>query len=153
MDPYFNLFNIERRQDGYVLSGKLRPGSYPIPGNVSSQFITGLMFALPLLDDDSEITVESPLESKPYIDLTLHVLKTFGINIISALDGYYIPGKQKYRPCVYTVEGDESAAAFWRVANALGSDITCKGLNPDSLQGDRVICDIIKNDARDIDVR
>jgi len=153
MDPYFNLFDIKRQENGYILSGKLQPGRYKLPGNVSSQFITGLMFALPLLNGDSEIIIHSSLESGSYVNLTLQVLDAFGIIVNPIPDGYYIPGNQKFISCTYTVEGDESAAAFWRVADALGSDIICKGLNPNSLQGDRIMHDIIKNQTRTIDVR
>jgi len=153
MEPYLRLFDVESNKDGFTLRGKLNPGFYYMPGNVSSQFITGLLFALPLLSGDSEIILTSPLESGPYVDLTLQVLGAFGIQIDSKKDSWTVPGNQIYHPCRYIVEGDESAAAFWRVANALGSVVTCKGLNPGSIQGDRVIENIIRDDIRTIDVR
>ena len=153
LTPYLNLFAAEQTENGFTLRGRLKPGLFPISGNVSSQFITGLMFALPLLDGDSEIKLTSPPESKPYIDLTLTVLQAFGIHMNVRPDGWTIPGQQTYSPCRYTVEGDESAAAFWRVADALGSDVSCLGLNPFSMQGDRVLPDIIRETVRIIDVR
>ena len=153
LEPYFKLFAAEQAENGFTLRGKLKPGLFPMSGDISSQFITGLMFALPLLDGDSEIRLTSPPESKPYIDLTLAVLAAFGIRIEAVPDGWVIPGKQIYAPCRYTVEGDESAAAFWRVAKTLGSDVSCLGLNPKSFQGDRVLVDIIREEARIIDVR
>ena len=153
LEPYLKLFGAERTETGFILRGKLKPGRFSLPGNVSSQFITGLLFALPLLDGESRIVLTSALESKPYVDLTLQVLNAYGIRIDSAADGWAVPGGQTYRPCRYAVEGDESAAAFWRVANALGSDVICGGLNPHSIQGDRVIENIIREDARVIDAR
>ena len=153
MEPYFNFFDAERLDNGYRLRGKLQPGRYPLKGNVSSQFVTGLMFALPMLGGNSEIILTSPLESKPYADMTVQVLSAFGIDIKEVSGGYFIPGNQKYRPCHYTVEGDQSAAAFWRVANALGAEIDCKGLNPRTVQGDSVMESIIQNHERVIDVR
>ncbi|MCL2004001.1 MAG: 3-phosphoshikimate 1-carboxyvinyltransferase [Oscillospiraceae bacterium] len=153
MEPYARFFDMRRSEDGFAVRGKLKPGRFPLPGNVSSQFVTGLLFALPLLDGESEITLTSPLESKPYVDLTLQALTAFGVRIDAAPDGWAVPGRQAYRPCRYTVEGDESAAAFWRVANALGSEVTCAGLNPNSIQGDRVMTDIIRDGVRVIDVR
>ena len=153
MEPYLKLFDARRFDTGFTLRGKLAPGRFSLPGNVSSQFITGLMFALPLLKGGSEIVLTTALESAPYVDLTLQVLKDFGIRIEPSADGWAIPGNQAYRPCRYIVEGDESAAAFWRVANALGSDIILSGLNHGSIQGDRVMADIIRDDTRVIDVR
>jgi len=153
MDAYFGFWDAERRGDGYRLNGRLKPGRYALPGDVSSQFITGLLFALPLLDGESEIVLLSPLESKPYVDLTRQVLKAFGVSVRSEPEGYRIPGGQTYIPCRYTVEGDQSAAAFWRLANALGSEVTCEGLNPQSVQGDRVMEDFARGQARVFDVR
>ncbi|MDR0292823.1 MAG: 3-phosphoshikimate 1-carboxyvinyltransferase [Oscillospiraceae bacterium] len=158
MGPYFELFtqkgvSVERSENGFTLRGALQPGCYSLPGNVSSQFVTGLLFALPLLNGESTIVLTSPLESASYAALTLQVLSAFGIQIEPVPDGWCIPGGQAYRPCDYTVEGDESAAAFWRVANALGSAITYKGLNPHSIQGDCAMRAIIDGDIRVIDVR
>ncbi len=129
------------------MSGKLSAGEYQIEGDVSSQYITGLLFALPLCEEDSVIKLTSPLQSKPYADMTISTLKQFGIKITeSTLDGlpiYLIKGGQKYTSCDTVVEGDYSQAAFFYVANAIGSDITINNLNENSVQGDKAICDII----------
>lgn len=129
----------------FTVSGNLLPGKYHIEGNVSSQFITGLLFALPLLDGDSEIILTSHLESKPYVDITVDCLKNSGITITETNCGYFIKGNQKYSPIDYTVEGDYSQAAFFYVANALGSSVVLQNLNPQSVQGDKKIISIIHN--------
>ena len=128
----------------FSISGKLKSGVYNIPGNISSQFITGLLFALPILDGDSRIVITSEFESKPYVDITVDCLLKFGIKISKTDDGYFIKGNQEYKPCDdFYVEGDYSQAAFFYVANYLGSDIIIDGLNPDSKQGDKKIVEII----------
>ena len=127
----------------YAVTGKLRGGKYEIEGNVSSQFVTGLLFALPLLDEDSEIFLLSHLESRPYVDITLDILRRFGISAEETESGFRIRGGQSYLPHDENVEGDYSQAAFFFVANALGSDVKIGNLAPDSVQGDRKITDII----------
>lgn len=127
----------------FTISGQLTSGVYKIEGNVSSQFITGLFFALPLLDGDSEIVLTSHLESRPYVDITIDVLKKFGITVDETEKGFYIKGNQTYRSYNGVVEGDYSQAAFFYVANALGSSINLGNLNPDSVQGDKKILEII----------
>lgn len=127
----------------FSISGKLRPGTYEIEGDVSSQFITGLLFALPLLQGDSIINLTSKLESRPYVDITIDCLKKFGIEIEEHDYSYVIKGNQKYKPCDMTVEGDFSQAAFFFVSNALGSNINLQNLNKNSVQGDKKILDII----------
>lgn len=127
----------------YVTSGKLRAGKYRISGDISSQFITGLLFALPLLDGNSEIILTSPLQSKPYADITVNCLKSFGIETLSFDDSYSIKGNQKYRACSFDVEGDYSQAAFFIVANKLGSSISVEGINANSVQGDKEITNIV----------
>jgi len=127
-------------------SGKLRGGEFNLPGNVTSQFISGLLFALPLLDCDSRINVAGRLESEPYIDMTLDALRVFGIKVESE-DGYYVVrGGQKYRsPGTVHVEGDWSNAAFWLCAGAIGKGgMTCTGLNFSSKQGDMAILNLLK---------
>ena len=127
------------------VNGELTHGTYRIPGNISSQFITGLLFALPLVDGDSEIIVEGKFESKPYVDLTVDVLKRFGVNIEEKGDRYLVPGNQSYQGGSYFVEGDFSQVAFFAVAGMIGKEpVVCKGLNRESLQGDRAIIDIIR---------
>lgn len=134
-----------------TISGRLTAGEYLLEGDVSSQFITGLMFALPLCGEDSVIKLTSPLQSKPYADMTIAALKNFGINIyetkLGGLPMYLIKGGQKYSPCRVSVEGDYSQAAFFFTANALGSEIRVKNLIPDSVQGDKAIVDIIEKSS------
>ncbi len=126
-----------------TVEGSLKAGSYQVKGNVSSQFITGLLFLLPLLNEDSRIIVTTDLESRGYVDLTLDVQEKFGIEIENKdYREFLIKGRQKYQSCRYRVEGDYSQAAFWLAAGALGGRIDLLDLNPDSLQGDRVILDI-----------
>ena len=132
------------------VKGSLTPGEYTIPGNITSQYITGLLFALPLLDGDSCIIVPTRLESAGYIDLTLQVLREFGVEIEKKHATkkkpimFLIPGNQKYLyPESFRVEGDWSNTAFWFAANALGSRIICHGIDSHSPQGDKAILDII----------
>ena len=117
----------------------LDPGEYCLPGNVSSQFITGLLFVLPLLDGDSDLVLTSPLESRGYVDLTLDVLRTFGIRVEERADAFHVPGNQHYESRDFTVEADWSQAAFWYAANFLGGQVDIQGLNMESKQGDKVI--------------
>ena len=127
----------------FSVSGKLKSGKFSLAGNISSQFITGLLFALPLLDGDSEIILTSKLESKPYVDITIDCLLKFGVKVLETEKGYFIKGNQKYTPYDIKVEGDYSQAAFFYVANAIGSDIKIENLNIDSFQGDKKIIEII----------
>ena len=142
--PYFDIFDekgisYEQKDGVLTVRGELKPGEYRLPGNVSSQFVTGLLYALPLLDGDSEIMLTSPLESRGYVDMTLEVLDRFGIQIEVLEDGYLVPGGQKYRPCDLEVEADWSQAAFWLAAGSLGNPVLTVGLSDQSTQGDRVI--------------
>ena len=137
-----------------TITGRLRAGEYNLEGDVSSQFITGLMLALPLCEEDSAIKLMSPLQSKPYADMTIAALKKFGVDIREMkLDGlplYLIKGGQKYKPCRIAVEGDYSQAAFFFTANALGSEINVTNLDPDSVQGDKEILNIIASCGREM---
>lgn len=121
------------------LDGRLRPGEYLLPGNVSSQYITGLLLALPLLDGESAIRLTTPLESAAYVEMTLQVLAQFGVKAWREGERYCIPGGQTYRASTFSVEGDYSAAAFFLAANAIGSQVECLGLRGDSAQGDKAI--------------
>ena len=125
---------------GLHLSGKLRPGHYRIDGGVSSQFISGLLMALPLLDGESHLELMGRVESKPYVDLTLQTLAQFGVH----WSDFRCNGNQKFvSPGTVTVEGDWSNAAVWLAADAIGSSIEVNGLNPDSIQGDKVIATLL----------
>lgn len=128
----------------FTLSGKLQSGIYTVEGNVSSQFVTGLLFALPLLNGDSEIHLTSHLESKPYIDITASYLRCFGIEITETENGYHVRGGQHYTAADCTIEGDYSQAAFFYTANALGSRVTLENLDEKSVQGDKKILEIIR---------
>ena len=133
-----------------IAEGQLMAGDYVIPGDISSQFVSGLLFALPLLEDDSRIIITGELESAPYVDMTARTLRKFGIDLSAEEEGgniiCIVPGRQKYQPLPeYIVEGDWSNAAFWAVAGLLGdSPIMIRGLSRDSAQGDRKIVDAIK---------
>lgn len=121
--------------------GRLRPGEYTIDGCVSSQFITGLLFAASLLDSGSVLHITGKLESKPYIDMTRQAMALFGIDTA----GFVLKGSQKYHsPSKLAVEGDWSNGAFFLAANALGSELTVLGLNENSTQGDRAAAPLLR---------
>lgn len=125
---------------GLHLSGRLRPGHYRLDGNVSSQFVSGLLMSLPLLEGQSQVELIGPVESRPYIDMTLDVLRQFGIH----WEDFCITGPQKPKsPTLFHIEADWSNAAFWLSANALGSHIQIAGLNEDSVQGDKAIVSLL----------
>ena len=133
--------------------GGLKSGDYALPGNISSQYFTGLLMALPLLAGESRLRYTSPLESMPYVDLTLSVLRQFGIRIEEITDGWRIPGNQRYiSPGFVEAEGDWSAAAFWLSANHLGSEIQVLGMNPASPQGDKAIERLLNQIGGEVDV-
>ena len=151
LDTFFEIFDNQNikyeKEDKYlpltVYSG-IKPGEFNIRGDVSSQFITGLLYALPLLNGDSIINITTDLESKGYIDLTLDVLKMFGVNVINEnYKKFIVKGNQEYIAHDYVVEGDYSQSAFFLVADMLGADIKIKGLNRNSKQGDKKILDDI----------
>ncbi len=150
LEPYFEIFKKKKikyklKKGVLTVLGRLTAGTYEIDGTVSSQFITGLLFALPLLEGDSEIKIIGTLTSRAYIDITLDVMNKFGIEIKNEnYSSFIIKGSQKYKAKSYTVEGDFSQAAFWLVAGALGCKISCSGLDENSLQGDKKIIEIIK---------
>ena len=127
--------------NGSTLSvkGPLTHGTYRLSGAVSSQFISGLLFALPLMKDDSKIIIEPPFESRPYVDMTLSVLHIFGIRAeFEDESTLFVPGNQEFSPVDTTVETDYSGAAFFDALSVLGSDVKVTGLSESSLQGDRI---------------
>lgn len=152
LDPYYTLFKekgiVFSNNKGALpltVSGALTPGRYELAGDVSSQFFTGLLFTLPLLDGDSILQSTTPLESASYVDMTIDCLRQHGIVIDKEWDGSYrIAGNQQYRQGTYVVEGDYSQAAFWLSAGALGRAVCCTGLRPQSSQGDEVIVKLIR---------
>ena len=156
LDDYFKIFDeqgIQHKMQGdkLLLEGKLSSGTFRLSGNVSSQYITGLLFALPLLNGDSEIVITTPVESVGYIDMTLEMMSRFGIKVRKNKDyrRFYIPGSQTYQPKNITVEGDYSQAAFYLAANELGSNVMVTGLNEASSQGDKEIINIIAKLKKD----
>ncbi len=118
--------------------GELKSGVYKIRGDVSSQFITGLLFALPLLKGDSEIVLTTPLQSSPYVDITIDVLSKFSVEVKKTDNGFYIKGEQIYKPQQLSCEGDWSNAAFLDAFNLLGGSVKVNNLNQESYQGDMV---------------
>ena len=148
--------NIDRENDTICTSGKLEHGIFKLPGDISSQYISGLLMALPLLSSDSEIHVLRPIVSAGYIDVTLDVMRKFSISVSEESSDteyiYRIKGGQKYiLPEKYIVEGDWSNSAFWFAIGVLGNEpLAIEGLNPNSLQGDRKIFDILREMGADI---
>ncbi len=135
------------------LHGRLRSGEFYVRGDISSQIITGLLFALPCLDGDSVITLTTPLESRGYVDMTLDVMSKFGIDVTVTDNSFFIRGKQKYRmPDGIVPERDWSGAAFWLVMNFLGSEISIPCLDYDSRQPDKMIAQLLEFKQDVIDV-
>ena len=150
LSPYFENFDKYQIRYSYIneneilLDGELKNGEYEINGNISSQFITGLLFSLPLLNGNSKVIIKGKLESSSYIDITLDCLSKFGVKIINnSYQEFIIEGNQTYKSGNYEVEADYSQVAFFLVANSIGSDIKINGLNSNSLQGDKKIIDFV----------
>jgi 3-phosphoshikimate 1-carboxyvinyltransferase len=134
------------------IEGKLTSGTFEIAGNISSQYITGLLLALPILDGDSKIVLTTKLESKPYVDMTIKVMADFGVVAQETDYGYFVKGNQQYIQRDYTVESDWSQAAFFLAGGATNGDVTLKGLDINSTQGDKEIVNILKQFGADIEV-
>jgi 3-phosphoshikimate 1-carboxyvinyltransferase len=150
MAPYLKALEEKGaifQAEGNTLSvqGHLGSGAYLLPGDISSQYLSGLLMTLPLAEGDSEIRLTTPLESESYVEMTIAVMREFGVFVDKGTDGRYrIPGNQAYRAKDYSVEADHSAAAFFLAAGALGCNTGCHGLLRDSLQGDRAMASIIE---------
>ncbi|PLX29147.1 MAG: 3-phosphoshikimate 1-carboxyvinyltransferase [Clostridiales bacterium] len=151
MDDYYRIFKekgIQFETDGgklpLTVKGRLEAGKYSLEGNVSSQFVTGLLLALPIAGGPSEIALKSPLESGNYVDITIRVQEDFGVKVDR--DGYnsFSIENQSYRPADVEMEGDYSQAAFWMVAGLIGEKVEMEGLKPDSLQGDRAAVELLR---------
>lgn len=146
---------FEKGESSVTVCGKLKSGNYRVPGDISSQFISGLLFALPLLDGISIIEVTGKFESASYIDLTLDTLSRFGIRITRNQNRFIIIGNQKYKNAEYTVESDCSNAAFLQALDFLGGEVKVNGISENTLQGDRVYNDIfaaMRNGEREFDL-
>lgn len=152
LDTYYEIFDNQGIKYSYKegildlkTEGKLKCGEFKVKGNISSQFITGLLFTLPLLDGDSKIIITTELESKGYIDLTLSAMRDFGIEIINNnYEEFIIKGNQNYKSIDYRVEGDYSQAAFFLCADAVLNEVVVNDLNLKSLQGDKEVIDILE---------
>jgi len=148
IDVYETLFPdaIFHGGDPLMVSGRLLPTRYTLSGAVSSQFVSGLLMALPLVSGDSEIQVLAPFESKAYVDLTLQAMRAFGMAVERSEEAtFFIGGNRRYKPRDFHIEGDYSQAAVFLVLRALGHEIEVTNLKPDSLQGDKAILDILAN--------
>lgn len=147
---------IEKKPTAMILRGKLSPGEYTLRGDVSSQFVSGLLLALPLLEGESRITVLPPVESRGYIDITLDVLRKFGISVFEReKNTFLVPGGQKYCGTDSTIEGDWSNAAFFCALSEMGVKLKITGLNENSLQSDRRCVEFfkaLKNSAAEIEL-
>lgn len=160
-EVYRNLFvekglKFSQNDDKLTVSGEFTGGDFTLDGSVSSQFITGLLFTLPLLKEDSRLTITEPFESRSYVELTRQVLEDFGVSATWAdekktiLD---ISGNQVFQPKNYVVEGDCSQAAFWAVLGAVAGGVSISGIRPDTLQGDRAIFDILEKAGGKVTVK
>ena len=150
MGVYDQLFKerglfFQQSDKSIIINGALPADHYQIPGNVSSQFVSGLLFSLPLQKENSTIEIIGELESKEYVDMTVEVLRQFGVTINVSDNGYSIPGNQHYHPAHITIEGDYSQMAFFATAGLLCGGLTCKGMTRESLQPDRKILDFIES--------
>ncbi len=158
LDVYFEIFDkqdIKYEYQGDVLKvdGKLKNDNFLVDGGISSQFISGLLFTTPLLQGDSTITIVGELQSKSYVDLTLDVIRQFGIEVENQdYKVFKIKGSQQYKNIDYVVEGDYSQTSVFEIANFLGNDIKIENINPKSLQGDAAILDIVKELKKDKDI-
>lgn len=142
--PYFALFDqrgiLHEQKEGLLtLRGTLRPGDFSLPGDVSSQFVTGLLYALPFLEGDSRIRLTTPLESRGYVDMSLAVLRDRGVQIEETADGFALPGGQACACGDAAVESDWSQAGLYYAANGIGNRVEIRGMDRNSRQGDRIV--------------
>ena len=159
IDAYYEIFSEDRieykkpedKNLPLEVDGILKGGEYVIDGKVSSQYITGMLFALPMLRCNSAVIIKNELESKGYVDLTVNVLRSFGVDIKENANSYLISGGQEYQPFDYSVEGDFSQAAFFLAGGCISGDICVAGLREDSLQPDKAIVDILRRMGANIE--
>ena len=153
LDVYEHVFKgltFQKSETSLQVKGPIPHGHYAVEGHKSSQFLTGLLFALPQLKRDSVIEMITPLKSRSYIDITLEMLRLANIHVIEKKPYFMIQGKQTFKPFDYHVEGDYSQAAFFLVAGTIGKEITISNLNLNSTQGDKKVIDIIRQMGGDI---
>ena len=146
--------NISQQGAKLFVSGQLTPGTFRLPGNVSSQYFSGLLFALPLLDGESCLEVEGPLQSAKYLEMTQKAVLRSGVQLAKTETGFQIPGRQAYRlPSNLSAEGDWSGAAFFLCAGALSErGILAEGLDICSTQGDKAVLDILRQFGAEVSV-
>ena len=156
--PYFDLFDekgiFHKQADGVLtVKGTLTPGDYHLPGDVSSQFVTGLLYSLPLLEGGtSRIILTSPLESRNYVDMTVEVMAHFGVKVEETNHGWLVPGNQSYKPNALAIEADWSQAGFFYAALGLGNELDIQGMNLQSTQGDMRIVPYYETLIQEVDV-
>ncbi|MEE1038965.1 MAG: 3-phosphoshikimate 1-carboxyvinyltransferase [Eubacterium sp.] len=149
---------ISQTENAIEISGKFHGGTFSLPGNISSQYVSGLLFALPLTDEGGKIILTTDLESRPYVDMTLDVLSSFNITFTedrqSGYPVFIIPGSQTYSSDFLncSIEGDWSNGAFWHVANSLGNTLKIFNLKENSIQGDRQVVEILNRYNIDTDI-
>lgn len=146
---------LEKNGESLVAGGNLTSGIYKVRGDVSSQFLTGLLFTLPLLEENSKILLTTALESSPYVDITIDVLNQFGVTVEKSEDGFFVKGGQHYQPRSLSVEGDWSNGAFLEAFNLIDGNVEVENLNYDSFQGDRIYRDfyrLIKEGSPTLDI-
>ena len=148
IEEYEKAFKSEieftKDKTSITAKGILKPKEFHLDGNISSQYISGLLFALPILNGDSKIIIDKSIESAPYVDITIDVIKRFGIDIALNSQEFIIKGNQTYAKYECIVEGDYSNAAFIDAFNYLGSKVEIEGLNPYSYQGDKAYIEFFK---------
>ncbi len=157
LKPYFEIFDKNNVEYSYKsgeylkIKGSLSKNEYIIDGGVSSQFVTGLLFTLPMMGFDSTLKINGVLQSKPYVDISLEVLKNSGIEIVNNdYESFYIKGNQKYTAHDFFTQGDYSQAAFFLTAGCFIGGISVRNMEPESLQGDKIIVDILRKMGADI---
>ena len=146
-----------KTDEGISVGGILSGGRYEVPANISSQFISGLLFALPLCEKDSEIVLVGNIESRSYIDMTIDAMSLFGVSVEWKNENtLYLKGNQKYIPQTLSVEGDYSNSAFIDAFNLLGGNVSVEGLKEYSLQGDKIYkeyFELLKRGTPTLDIR
>ena len=151
--PLSAPYPVERTERGYRAAAPLPPGRYALRGDETSQTVSGLLMALPLLDAPSQLVLTTPLVSRPYVDMTLDTLHRHGVTAEETADGWRIPAPQTFRADDGPIEGDWSAAGWWLTVNALqGGGITVEGLSSQSRQSDRAIIHYLQCLPESVDV-
>lgn len=151
--PLSAPYPVAREEDGYRITAPLTTGRYALRGDETSQTVSGLLLALPLLSAPSELVLTTPLVSRPYVDMTLDALHRHGVAVQPLENGWRIPAPQPFQPCAASIEGDWSAGSWWLTVSALqGGGITVSGLPADSRQADRAITRYLKALPQTVDI-